>query len=60
MKNIQEEFLENPLYINKQEFSLSRKEPSEQEEENIDLLSQEFDEDFLSELGILLYSECSQ
>ena len=67
VKNIQEEFLKNPLYINKQEFSLSRKELSEQEEENIDLLdrllslrSQEFDEDVLSELDILLHSVCSQ
>ena len=55
VSNIQMEFQKSPLYSNKQEFSLSRKELSASELENIELLdnllslrSKEIDDEFLS------------
>ena len=67
VSNIQMEFQKSPLYSNKQEFSLRRKELSVTELENIELLdnllslrSKEIDDEILSELDILILNVCSK
>ena len=67
LSNIQNEFQKNPLYTNKQEFTLNRKELSDKKHENIELLdkllsirSKEVDDEIISELDILILNVCSQ